>query len=339
MKDYKIPRSLSPFQKKLYMHLIDWKWRHVTEDEGYSTYRGSRIAYDAIIPERLHSTLSNIYPRIRDPLIEHNKAFRVKIHRYFHHMASSQAAAVNLFLPILNSPLAEKILNTIKPDLKTIARDHLFSGFRFEYWDGIRNNDSGLLGDHNARSGTDADIAIAYRNQDNELCLWLIEHKLGEKEFTDCGGYEARREHGSDRLCAISYKDIMEDHGHCYYNSVRHTKYWEITSNNKDIYTPCNSYETCPFRGGVNQLWRNQLLGLAIVSDSKTDFKHMHLSVVKHPQNASLDKTINQYKAMISDQSNFSVFDSNDIIAQARMTGDKELVKWSDWYQDLYLDF
>ena len=130
----------------------------------------------------------------------------------------------------------------------------------------------------------------------------------------------------------------MEDHGHCYYDSVRHTKYWEITSNNKDLYAPCNSYETCPFRGGVNQLWRNQLLGLAVVSDSETHFQHMHLSVLKHPQNTALDKTINQYKAMISDKSYFSVFDSSKLIAQARATEDTELIKWADWYQDLYLD-
>lgn len=339
MKDYKMPKSLSAFQKKLYMHLIDWKWQNITEEYGYSTYRGKRIAYDAIIPDRFHSNLRNIYPGIKDQLIKHNKTFRVKIHRYFHHMASSQAAAVNLFLPILHSSQAEKVLKTIKPDMKTIARDLLFNGFRVEYWDGTRKDDTGLLGDHNARSGTDADIAIAYRNQDNDLCLWLIEHKLGEKEFTDCGGYEARREHGADSLCAISYKDIIEDHGTCYYNSVRYTKYWEITSHNKDLYEPCYSYETCPFRGGVNQLWRNQLLGLAVVSDSKTDFQHMHLSVVKPPQNTALDKTINHYKAMISDQSYFSVFDSSDLITQARATEDKELIEWANWYQDLYLDF
>lgn len=46
--------------------------------------------------------------------------------------------------------------------------------------------------DHNPVSGTDADIAVAYRDYDDDLCLWLIEHKLTEKEFTSCGGFRSR---------------------------------------------------------------------------------------------------------------------------------------------------
>lgn len=38
----------------------------------------------------------------------------------------------------------------------------------------------------------------------------------------------------------------------------------------------------------MNQLWRNQLLGLAL-GDNKS-YEHVYFSVVKHSKNKSLDK-------------------------------------------------
>jgi len=32
----RLPGSLNPFQQKLYIHLINWKWRHITREPGKS---------------------------------------------------------------------------------------------------------------------------------------------------------------------------------------------------------------------------------------------------------------------------------------------------------------
>jgi hypothetical protein len=35
---YRLPRTLSDFQRDLYVHLIDWKRKHITSESG--NYRG-----------------------------------------------------------------------------------------------------------------------------------------------------------------------------------------------------------------------------------------------------------------------------------------------------------
>ena len=72
-------------------------------------------------------------------------------------MASSQAANVNLFLPILLHENADDILKQLKPDFIRLAKSKLDNGFRIEFWDEPYNN----LNDKNKTSGTDSDIAIA----------------------------------------------------------------------------------------------------------------------------------------------------------------------------------
>lgn len=87
-------------------------------------------------------------------------------------MASSQAACVNLFLPILKDPkIAIKVLSSVKTDIKEIAVDQLDMGYRIEFWDEPDN----VLNDHTYVSGTYADIAIAYYDHQDDLNLWLIE--------------------------------------------------------------------------------------------------------------------------------------------------------------------
>lgn len=335
-KTYKLPGSLNEFQKKMYVHLINWKWNSITKDVGLYKYKGNFIEYDAILPKSVHSKYPLIYPNILTDLKSHLKEYPFKLHLHFNHMASSQAANVNLFLPILLSPKVNDILRLVKPDFNRLATDKLYKGFRIEYWDGNSNNDRGLLGDHNARSGTDSDIGIAYYNNEDELCLWLIEHKLTEKEFTQCGGYKSKNRDKVKHLCEKSFSDIINNKNLCYYHDVRKNKYWEITDKHKTFFINQKDFSSCPFKGGMNQLWRNQLLGFAVEDDPAQPYKNVYFSVVYHPENTSLSKSINEYKKLVNHNSKFSIFTSEDVIKQASKTRDKEISKWIDWYKGLY---
>ena len=157
-KDYKLPNALNPFQKDLYIHLINWKWLYITKDVGYYNWRGKEIPYDAILPHNTKKDFPIIYPPVVDVVKKHN----FKLHIHFNHMASSQAANVNLFLPVLLHPKVNEILRLLKPDFFRLATKELYKGFCIEYWGDI--NGKGLLGDHSKVSGTDSDIAIAYYN-------------------------------------------------------------------------------------------------------------------------------------------------------------------------------
>ena len=257
-QDYRLPGSLNAFQEELYLHLIRWKWEHITREPGIS--RGHE--YDAILPDACAADQPHVYPPIKGALQSHLKKYPFRLHTYFNHMASSQAANANLFLPVLGSSLASEVLAGIKPDLAKVATKHLDNGFRIEYWD----EGSGNLGDKTEVSGTDSDIGIAYYNHDEELCLWLIEHKLTEAEFTECGGFKSKgRKAGHD--CSKSFDEIVEHKDTCYYHSARKFNYWNITEQNRDFFVNHADHDSCPFRRGMNQLWRNQILGLSIEQD------------------------------------------------------------------------
>jgi hypothetical protein len=164
---YHLPGGLSDFQEEMYVHLIDWKWSHLTTEPGY--YRGNR--HDAVLPDHYKGRLGPVHPSIVELFIAHQKKFPFKTHKFIHHMASSQAACVTLFLPLLEYPLqAAQALQAVKPDLASIAVDWFDHGYRIEFWDEPDN----ALNDHNRATGTDADIAIAYYSKGGDLNLWLI---------------------------------------------------------------------------------------------------------------------------------------------------------------------
>jgi hypothetical protein len=332
--EYKLPGFLSSFQLDLYVHLINWKWRNITKEVGYYNFKGNQIEYDAILPNRVHKYYPLIYPSILQDLLKHRKKYYFKFHQHFNHMASSQAANVNLFLPILLHPSANVILQSLKPDFKELAVNELYKGFRIEFWDGNSNVERGLLRDHSSLSGTDSDIAIAYYNHSGELCLWLVEHKLTEKEFTECGGYKSKDRNKAIHLCNKSFLEILKDKNHCFHHSFKGREYWNLTEDNQSFFVNHSKHDSCPFKGGMNQLWRNQLLGLGL--ENRKSYKEAYFSVVKHPQNTALDKSIQEYKTLINNNPKFSTLTSLEIIRAAASTNDPDILQWVSWYRELY---
>ena len=335
-KTYRLPNNLNPFQKKMYIHLIDWKWKNITKTPGIAKYKGKSIFYDAILPVDIVNQFPLIYSHILVDINNHNETYPFKLHKYFNHMASSQAAAINLFLPLLllsSSP--EKLMQKIKPDFKKLAKNELYKGFRIEFWDRNSNKNKGILGDHNATTGTDADIAIAYYNQDNELCLWLIEHKLTEMEFTTCGGYKSSK-NLSKGSCKNDFNTILRNKKLCHYHSVNKYKYWELTDKYKFFFKNISTKKDCPFRNGLNQLWRNQLMALAIENDKSNQYKHVCFSVVHHPDNNYLNSSMKEYNKLINQNNKFFIFTSKDVIDSAILANNVNITKWINWYKNIY---
>lgn len=336
--NYKLPSQLSDFQKEMYIHLINWKWKNITKETGNYKRKDKKgkivtYEYDAILPESVHEKFPIIYPEVLLQLKDHKKNFDFKLHEHFNHMASSQAANVNLFLPILFSPKANEVLKELKPNFDRIATEQLDHGFRIEFWDGNSNTDKGILGDHSAIAGTDSDIAIAYYNKENELCLWLIEHKLTEKEFTECGGAKSKGKK-QNHDCTKSFSDILKNKDLCYYHSGSKYEYWNITEANQSFFLNHDNYKSCPFKGGLNQLWRNQILGLTI--EKQGEYKNVYFSVVHHPDNNALEYSLSQYKELINANAKFSVFTSKKVIDVAIKVPDSALQTWIGWYKELY---
>lgn len=337
--EYKIPRRLNDFQRELYIHLIEWKWRYITKEVGIYTVKnraGKLIDYefDAILPKSVHEKYPLIYPGILDDLLALKETFYFKLHEQFNHMASSQAANANLFLPILLNKKANDILPLLKSDFKSLAVEELYNGFRIEFWDGNSNAERGILNDHSAKAGTDSDIAIAYYNKNNELCLWLIEHKLTEPAFSTCGGFNSEWRDKTKHTCENSFSEIIDNKHLCHYHDVNRFEYWNITSENKGFFVNPPEYKSCPFKGGMNQLWRNQLMGLALEKQGK--YKEVYFSVVHHPDNHHLDNSMKEYKQLINHNPKFSSFASKEVIDAASKVDDEAINNWIEWYKELY---
>lgn len=268
--------------------------------------------------------------------------YKYKPHKFGKtHVASSQTACLNLFIPVLESTKADDILKTsmaVPSDFDYIERKELFNGYRFEFWDETDLTKKGLLKDHSPIAGTDSDVVIAYRNTSGELCLWLIEHKLTEREFTPCGGYKSRNNTSDNKkLCTnCSIIDIISNHKICYYDRESHYNYWEIMSakNAQKLFSGIYNSKGCPFLGGMNQLWRNQMLALALENQIPNKYKEVYFSVVHHPANHFLTKSMDEYKQLVNNSPKFSSFTTEKIINAASI--DKSLADWTTWYNEVY---
>ena len=338
--NYLLPAKLSRFQRGMYVHLINWKWRHITRDCGHNIQGERSIPYDAILPVPFHKIekAPHLHPWARARAVEHQTRNNFRVHQHFFHMASSQAANLNLFLPILRDPRAAEILRSAKPDLATIATDYLDQGFCVEFWGGNFNSDGperGLLGDKSTSAGTDSDIAIAYRDHEGELCLWLIEHKLVENEFTTCGGYHSSgRKTKPEYDCTRNFAQTVANKSTCYYHGHCGYRYWDLTERHAAFFPGQGEHPQCPFRGGMNQLWRNLLLALAL--EEQETFRKVFFSVVRHPGNLALGKSIAEFQALVSRNPKFFTFTSDTIVDAGYRYGDDQTTGWAQWYRDLY---
>jgi hypothetical protein len=97
-------------------------------------------------------------------------------------------------------------------------------------------------------------------------------------------------------------------------------------------------WRACPFQGGLNQLWRNTLLALAVENSTseRWPFKRVYFSVVHHPKNKALDSSIEAYRKLIGDADRFSSFSSDTIVNSAKQVGFAPWQEWLSWYEELY---
>ena len=138
--------------------------------------------------------------------------------------------------------------------------------------------------------------------------------------------------HSEKAYCtSCSIEEILENHDKCYYHKHCGYFYWNIMDAQSSFF--CGKYEGngCPFRGGMNQLWRNQMLPLEL--ENRGVFEEVYFSVVSHPDNSFLDKTMNEYRALINNSPKFYNFKSNALVDVAV----DYLPDWSNWYKKVYL--
>lgn len=328
------------FQSKVYGSLIKYKKEELGITERGMSSHG--VAHDCLLPEPYRS--SDIPVMLYEGIIETVKEIQGGEYAYkphiaaSSHVASSQTACINLFVPIIESAHADEIIRKsgIAPEnFDHIDRNKLRKGYCFEYWESKEEGSKGLLGDHTPHAGTDSDVAIAYTDKEGHSCLWLIEHKLTEREFTTCGAYRSKSNPKELKQNCLSSRleDFYRDHDKCHYHKNCGYYYWKIMEygNSQQFFDGTYANEGCPFRGGLNQLWRNQMMALEL--ERRGLFKDVFFSVVSHPDNKYLDKSMDEYRKLIKGKPKFSDFKSKSLVDAAS----DYLPEWANWYRRVYL--
>ena len=120
--------SYDEFKGKVYANLVAYKEENITRECGH--YKG--VEYREFLPESYweNELPSMLYPGIIATVSDIQKSiYKYKPHIFANkHVASSQTACVNLFVPILESPEVDQILMSLEAcpkDFKHVAKDQL----------------------------------------------------------------------------------------------------------------------------------------------------------------------------------------------------------------------
>ena len=86
------------YQKRLERHLVDYKQRRLgVRENGEFVHNGQTYSKGHVLPRELQWL--NIPEPFRREVREYVTEHRIKLHKYFHHLNSSQALALALFGP------------------------------------------------------------------------------------------------------------------------------------------------------------------------------------------------------------------------------------------------
>ena len=156
------------YSKALQEHLANYKRSRLgVAEPGTFKYRGQDLPYEHILPKDLRWL--NILESIRTDVctyLDQNPS--IKLHKFFHHLNSSQAFAFNLFFPYFEHKAPTELLNAM----------------------GLPNDFSDWTPEYVADTTEGTNVDVAWRSNDGR---WTYcEVKLSEQEF---GTAEADERH------------------------------------------------------------------------------------------------------------------------------------------------
>lgn len=245
-----------------------------TSDRGNTPYKHLLTEPDA----RLNFINEDIYNAVIQRFSSHKAGDlnRVKLNT-----VASQTYCFNLFVPLqLNLALASQLFSTLlkkKVDVKHIEIE--FTPNQLDLLNGFeRNGNDESIGDQSTFYGTDADVAVFFRDLNQQKGVILIEFKFTEPEFSQCSSFKKDE---AQPICSssefwnsmVNNKNTNSKNQYlCGYNKYDN---WKLTQRSDyfDITEIRKSY-ACPFRFSLNQLWRNMLLAEKVKEARQLDESH-----------------------------------------------------------------
>lgn len=277
----------------------------------------------------------NLHPAIRAEAEALVDAGALPLHDYAHALNSSQAFAMNLFLPLrigrreaLADFLGDALGRAVRVD--GVELEFYGSGDILAEISGSTPSDGDML--------TAADVAVHLTDADGNTGLLLVEVKLSENGFTPCGGVTSRgnRDHAPCHSAAL----FFQEPDRCYlrrpWRATRDRRYWRIfTRAHGDLRAafPGAALDApCPFVGDWQQPMRNHALCLGAVQEGLADF--WALALVHHDGNPDVPAPWDAYAAASADGDHIHRWHAStllDAIDAALPRADPRL---GDWLRD-----
>jgi hypothetical protein len=225
------------------------------------------------------------------------------LHDHIRALNSSQAFALNLFLP-----LAIGRRDGIETWLGAVfGRELRLDGLDFEFYgsgDILAETGGSVAGLHEPHSA--ADVALHLRDAHGGRGLLLVEVKLSEVGFSACNG--ATSAGNRDREVCADAGAFFAEPGRCYLRrplrAARDRRYQEIFERAHGTWRAAfpgfSEAGPCPFRGDGQQPMRNHALALGCVQAGLADF--WALALVHHDGNPDVPGPWDAYRAAIVDR-------------------------------------
>ncbi len=330
---FKLPETLNLFQSVIYNTLVHYK------HEKLKIFESGKVGdheYDVVLPEE--HRLLNIFLDIREDVTKYLIDNGIRMHRFFNHLASSQAACFNLFMSLTKDiNLANDVLRTILPNFDKLER------VEYEYYDKTVDH----LGENRNQAnktnvGTDVDVAIFYLTKNGKHNVCLIEHKLSEKEFSFCNAIKNKNQNKNH--CG-QFSNVWNNSDNCYYQKGKDYMYWKLTKEKESFFDEsalASLTIECPFRYSLQQLWRNMLLAQEL--ERKRIVDKAYFAVIYHLHNKALwnystphgkVEAFEYFSSLLKDKDRFFRFTLQDVVLRAKQF--QPNAEWIDEYESKYL--
>ena len=274
MQEAEIYQIGNPWQKKIYRHMSAYletkKVIRFGETSKGNYYKHWLCAEDS----ELNFITPAIHAATKERFVRHKAG---DLNRVLTNTAASQSYCFNLIIYLQQNPsLADRLFSSLLE--KNVQVRHLEPEFTPNKCDSIKGFErvgDESIGDQSGNQGTDSDIAVFYTYDEGKKGLLLIEFKFIEAEFSTCSSYRSKENITQVCNSFSFYPDLIEqkekaDGRHlCGYNKYFN---WDLTKTSKvlDI-QKIKTSAACPFRFGLNQLWRNMLLAEKVAAARNCD--------------------------------------------------------------------
>ncbi len=269
----------NPWQRKVYKKMATFL-EAIPEIKSFGLSRNEN-AYKHLLQEgqsKYNFVTEEIYEATKKRFSKHKAGDE---RRTLTNTAASQPYCFNLIIHLQqHSDIADKLFSNLLG--KQVKVHHLEPEFTPNKCDNIlgfeRSVDDESIGDQNLKlhSGTDADIAVFYTFEIHKKGVLLIEFKFIEAEFSVCSSYANKKQIKSICNSENYFTDLIHqkktDETKNPLCGYRRYLNWQLTAESKVINgEKIKSLSACPFRFGLNQLWRNMLLAEQVASSRQCD--------------------------------------------------------------------